>query len=83
MLNGESGEKKGGKIVKDVFDAIVDSELKNNCTWTGKSATGKKTKIAFCNFEEIIKLIFAVVRRADGKYSLKECEYDLTYKVLI
>lgn len=81
VLNGESGTKKGSKIIKQLFDAIIDGEIKTSFSWTGKSATGKN-KIAFSEYKEIINLIYAVVRHADGQYTMNDCEHDLTYKVL-
>lgn len=81
IINGEGGEKKGEKIVKSVFDAIIDSKIKHIFTWTGKSSDGK-TKIAFPGYKEIIGLICSVIRRADQNYTLKGCEHDLIYKVL-
>lgn len=81
VINGESGDKKGEKIIKQIFDAIIDVEIKTQFTWTGKSAMGK-TKLAFSEYKEIINLIYAVVRRADSQYTKSECEHDLTYRVL-
>lgn len=81
VINGQSGDKNGGKIIKSLFDAVIDSRIISMFTWTGKSSNGQK-KMAFSEYKEIIGLLYTVVRLADTKYSKKDCERDLTYKVL-
>lgn len=81
IINGQNGDKNGGKIVKSIFDAVVDSRIHSLFTWTGKSSNGQK-KMAFCDYKEIVGLFYTVVHLADSKYSKKDCERDLTYKVL-
>lgn len=81
VINGDGGGKKGGKIIKSVFDALISCEVAHHFTWSGKSTPGQK-KIAFSTYKEIVGIIYAVVRRADPGYCRKDCEKDLTYKVL-
>lgn len=81
MINGQTGEKKGGKIINSVVDAIIDPKNQFQFSWTGRSSAGSKTKVAFNEYKEIISVIHAVCRLADSSYSRKECEQDLTYKV--
>lgn len=81
VINGHSGDKVGGKIIKSVFDAVIDSRIHCMFTWTGKSSNGQK-KMAFSEYKEVIGILYAIIRLADAKYSMKDCERDLTYKVL-
>lgn len=81
MLNGVSGDKVGGKIIKSIADSIIHPENQYLFSMTGKAAPGHVKKIAFNQFTEIIGVIFATCRRADTNYSLKECKNDLTYKI--
>lgn len=81
VLYGRKGDKNGGKIIKTLFGKLMDSMIRSLFTWTGKSIKGKK-KIAFKTYEGVIGLLYAVVHLADKTYSMKDCEYDLTYKVL-
>lgn len=81
IINGQAGDKKGGKIINSVVDSIIHRENQFQFSWTGRSSSGSKTKIAFTQYQEIISLILAVCRRADSSYSRKDCEQDLTYKV--
>lgn len=60
---------------------MIDGKIHCKYTWTGKSSNNQ-TKLAFSELKEIIGLLYAVVRLADATYSLKDCERDLTYKVL-
>lgn len=80
-INVRSGDRNGGKIIKSLFDAVIDSQIHCLFTWTGKSNSGQK-KMAFCEYKEIVGLFYAVIQLADSKYSMKDCERDLTYKVL-
>lgn len=73
--------KKGGKIINSVVDAIIDRDCQCLFSWTGKSASGSKMKVAFSQYKEIIRMIHAVCWRADPIYSQKDCEHYLTYKV--
>lgn len=81
VINGRSGEKDGEKILKPLFDAIIDSELKKKFTWTGRTNLGK-TKMAFMDYKEVTALLFAVVHLADSNYTTKQCQHDVTYRVL-
>lgn len=77
----EKISKKGEKIVKSLFDTVICRDIQTLFTWTGKSASGANTKLAFNVNTEIIGTIHAVIRRADPSYSVKQCEYDLKYRV--
>lgn len=81
VIHGQNGGKKGGKVIKSVFDALIDSKIHSLFTWTGKSGNGQK-KMAFSIYKETIGLIYTVIRLADTNYSKKDCEKNLTYKVL-
>lgn len=81
LIHGHNGDKKGDKIIKSLFGTIIDSQIHSKFTWTGKSSH-QQTKIAFCDYKDVIGLIHAVVRLYDGTYSKMNCEKDLTYKVL-
>lgn len=81
VINGKTGEKKGGKIINSVVDAIIERDNQFQFSWTGRSSSGAKQKIAFNQYKEIIGVILAVCRFADSNYSRKDCEHDLTYKV--
>lgn len=81
IIHGQTGEKTGGKIIKSIFDAVIDIRIHSMFTWTGRSSIGHK-KMAFSEYKETISLLYTVSRLADTKYSKKDCERDLTYKVL-
>lgn len=81
VINGESGDKNGEKLISKLFFTIIDETIKCKFTWTGKAAVGK-TKIALRDYKEIINLMYAVIRRADETYTMTKCEKNLTYKVL-
>lgn len=80
VINGDDGNKNGGKIIKALFDTVIYSELQCKFTWTGKS--NGQNKIAFCEYKEVVGLLYSVVRLADSKYTLKDCKRDITHKVL-
>lgn len=80
-MHGESGTKKGPKIIKSLMNAMICREIQKLFTWTGKSVTGAKTKLAFNEYKEIIGTVHTICRRADSTYSMSECDYDLTYRV--
>lgn len=65
----EKISKKGEKIVKSLFDTVICRDIQTLFTWTGKSASGANTKLAFN------------VNTEDPSYSVKQCEYDLKYRV--
>lgn len=71
----------GEKIIKSIFDKVIDGRIHSYFTWTGKSNNLQK-KIAFSDYKEVIKFFYAVVLLADNSYTVKKCEKDLTYRVL-
>lgn len=75
-INGVSGTKNGGKIVKSIADSIIEPTKQYLF-----SMTGRGNKPAFNCYTEIIALIFAVCNKAATTYSIKDCTYDLTYKI--
>lgn len=79
--NGQNIRKKGGKIVKSIFEAIIGVDIRDKYSWTGRAAFGQ-TKIRFSEFKEIISLIFTVCHLANSSYSMSDCEEHITYKVL-
>lgn len=80
-IHGRSGDKNGSKIMKSLFDTIIEPESQRLFTWTGKSSTNC-TKVAFRDYKAVINLLYAVARLADSGYTLSRCEHDLTYRVL-
>lgn len=81
VINGDSGDRESPKVIKSVFNAILDKQVRSRFTWTGKSINGEK-KIPFRDYKEIIGLLFNVVRRANNKYTMVKCEEDLTTRIL-
>lgn len=65
------------KVVRAVFSTLFNDELKRKYTWIGHGG-----RAIFKNLHEIRKLIFEVVVKADHKYSLMQCDYDITHKLL-
>lgn len=74
------GSKKGGKIIRSVVNALIEPGIQYLFSWTGKSKAGE-TKLPFNVYKEIVSIIHSTCRCADPYYSIKECEYDLTYKI--
>lgn len=79
-INGVCGHKKGSEIVRSVVHAMISPTLLKEYTWTGRSSTQVK-KRALCTKENIIGLIYNVVKSYDVNYSQADCDYDLTYRV--
>lgn len=76
-IGGTTGKMDANKVVRMVFTTLFDEELKKQFTWSGRSG-----KAAFKDLNEIRNLIFEVVVQADRKYSLLQCDHDITYKLL-
>lgn len=81
VMHGESGTKKGPKIIKSITNAMICCEIQKLFSWTGRAANGAKTKLAFNEYKEIIGTLHMICRRADSTYSMSQCDYDLTYRV--
>lgn len=81
-INGRDGTKNGEKIMKSLFEVVIDAELQKECFWTGKSGIKGVTKTQFRNYTEVIALLYAVIRLADADYTVVKCRKDITYKVL-
>lgn len=80
-LNGVHGDKKGSKIIKSVVYAIISRPLMTTYTWTGRSKSSNERKKALSTKLNILDLIYDVVKAYDGKYTKRECNEDIKYKV--
>lgn len=80
-INGDSGELKGAKILKNLTSQIIDSKLLSQFTWSGKSAPNAQ-KHAIKGYKLLLRVIFETTLAADSSYTLKEFEKDFVTRVM-
>lgn len=81
MINGDSGQLKGSKLLKDLVDRIITKKLLSQYTWSGKSASNVP-KIAIKECELLVGTIYETVLAADSSYTIREFEVDMVKKVM-
>lgn len=69
------------KILKRFLFSIIDRIFLANFTWTGKT-NGPERKIAFSKFENVLDLMFTLVKKNDEHYPLKTLKDYLINRIL-
>lgn len=70
------------KATRKITLMIVDRVFLSEITWTGKSKPGTPQKIAMEDYNRIVALIFAVVRRSHPSYQKATFRSDLVDRIL-
>lgn len=61
---------------------LISAEFLKSISWSGRSANGRKDKIALSEYHGIRRVIYFLCRRADQEYDSAKCDHDITYKLL-
>lgn len=79
--NMKSAIGNQGRLLKLVMHSIIDRSYLANFNWKGISRIGDK-RIAFCNAENLVELLYAIVTKIDSSYSYDVFIFTLKEKIL-
>lgn len=80
-IGGSQGKGDGAKILESVVHKVIQPAFLPKISWSGRGR-GNETKIALCQYSNVINLISIVVNRGDRKFNQGETEKCLKYKII-
>ncbi|GAB0091776.1 hypothetical protein DMENIID0001_066570 [Sergentomyia squamirostris] len=79
-LGGTSGTENGTLIAHKIVNHMFKNHLLQKFSWTG--ATKTEPKLAFNKFQNVITLMYQIIKLADDRYSLKNFESFMKNNIL-